>query len=301
MSEFSATDAGLVGFKILREKPMVWPAWAIASLAISIVTVILLVVLTGPALAEVQEISKSATPDPEALMSAYGRVGPAMLLLLPVSLIFYGVLYAAASRIVLRPADQGFGWLKFGADEWRQALALLAVFGILLVAYIAVIIVAVLLGALSSLVSPILGGLVGVLAALAAIGGLVYIGVRLSLVSPATFATGRIDIGAAWRLTKGRFAPMFGAYVLAVILALIITAVGTGAFFLIGMLVFGLADTSKAVFSPDMSSMATMFPPVGIAYYIWSALISGLTLVITATVAPTIYKQITGGEPAVFD
>lgn len=301
MSEFSATDAGLVGFRILREKPMVWPAWAILSLVMSIVTVILMVVLAGPALAEVQEIGKNPTPDPQALMAAYGRVGPAMLLLIPVSLLFYGVLYAAASRIVLRPADQGFGWLKFGIDEWRQALALLAVFGILMVAYFAVIIGAVVLGAGASLVSPILGGLVGVLAALAAVGGLVYIAVRLSLVSPATFATGRIDIGAAWALTKGRFAPMFGAYVLALILALIIMAVGMGAFFLVGMLVFGLNATSAAVFSPDMSSMAALFPPVGIAYYIWNALIAGVTAVVTSTVAPAIYKQITGGEPAVFD
>ena len=58
---------------------------------------------------------------------------------------------------------------------------------------------------------------------------------------------------------------------------------------------------AKAVFEPDMSSMASMFPPVGIAYYIWQAILSGITLVITSTVAPTIYRQITGGEPAVFD
>lgn len=301
MSEFSATDAGLVGFRILREKPMVWPAWAIVSLAISILSVVVMVLLAGPALMEVQEITQAATPDPDALVAAYGRMVPALLLMLPVGLVGYAVLYAAASRIVLRPADRGFGWMKLGGDEVRQGLALLLVFLILTGVYLVAALGAGLFIALGAMVNPALGVLVGLLAVFAALGVVIYVAVRLSLVSPAAFATGRIDIRGAWRLTKGRFGSLFGAYLLASVLGIIVSVLGVGVFFLLGIPLFGLGNTAKAVFEPDMTSMATMFPPVGIAYYIWNAVLSGITSVIFLTPAPTIYKQITGGEPAVFD
>lgn len=301
MSEISATDAGLVGFRTLREKPMVWPAWAIVSMAMSIISVIIMVMFAGPALADMQALSKSGAADPEALVAVYSRIGPAILVVLPISLVFYAVLYAGASRIILRPQDRGFGWLKLGADEVRQGLALLAVGAILLGAYIVLVMGAAILGAVSAIVSPILGALIGVLAAIAAIGGLIYIGVRLSLVSPATFATGRIDIRGAWALTKGRFGLLFGAYVLSVVMAIIISLGGVGAFFIVGMLIFGLESTSQAIFAPDMTSMATMFPPVGIAYYIWNAVVSGVATVVAMTPAPALYKQITGDDQTVFD
>ncbi len=300
-SGISATDAGLSGFKILREKPMVWPAWAIASMAISILTAILMVTLAGPALAEITELSRSATPDPQALFPLYAKLGPAMLAIAPIFLAFYAVLYAAASRIVLRPEDRGFGWMKLGGDEVRQGLALIAISLILIGAYLGVIIAAALLGAVAGMISPVLGGLIAVLAFLAALGGLIYVAIRLSFVSPATFATGRIDIRAAWALTKGRVGTLFGAYLLSLVMAIIIGVVGTGAFFLVGMLVFGLADTAKAVLEPDMTSMSTMFPPASIAYYIWSAVVSGITAVIAMAPAPTLYRQIVGGEQTVFD
>jgi hypothetical protein len=301
MSEISATDAGLVGFKLLREKPMVVPAWAIASLAISILTVLAMVMIGGPAMMEVQELAKASQPDPQAMVDAYGRVAPAFLLVLPIALVGYSVLYAAASRLVLRPDERGFGWMKLGADEFRQALAMLLLFLILTGVYLIAALAAGVLIAVGTMLNPAVGALVGLLVIVAALAAVVYVAVRLSLVSPATFATGRVDIGAAWRLTKGRFGQLFGAYVLAWVLGFIVAAVGAALFFLLGIPLFGLANTSQAVFQPDMTSMATMFPPVGIAYYIWTAVVSGVTQVIFLTPAPTLYRQITGGEPAVFE
>lgn len=298
---FSATDAGLVGFRILRQRPTIWPAWAIASLVVSVAMVIPMVIFAGPAMAEFQALGRSANPDPEELVALYGRMAPAFLLALPVSLAFYAVVYAAANRVVMRPGDGGFGWFRFGAQELRQGLALIVVFAILMGAMIAVTLAASILVAVASMVTPILGALVGFLALFAALGVMLYVGVRLSLVSPLAFDTGRVDVAAAWRLSKGRIGAMMGAFFLSIVMALIISAVGTGVFFLVAMPIFGLGDTAKAVFEPDMSSMASMFPPVGIAYYIWQAILAGVTMVVTSTVAPTIYRQITAGEPEVFD
>ena len=97
---FSATDAGLAGFRILRQRPTIWPAWSIASLAISVAMVVPMVIFAGPAMAEFQQMGRSPNPDPEALLAVYGRMVPALLIALPLSLAFYGVIYAAANRVV---------------------------------------------------------------------------------------------------------------------------------------------------------------------------------------------------------
>ena len=302
---FSATDAGLAGFRILRERPTIWPAWAIASLAVSVAMVVPLVLLAGPALVEFQEIGRAgagATPDPGLMIAILGRIMPAVLIVLAVSIIYSAVMYAAANRVVMRPKDGGFGWFRLGDDEVRQGLVLLLLFAIILAVTSGAVIVASILAGLAAAATPILGGLVGLLAVFALIGGFVYIGVRLSLVSPHAFATGRINIREAWNLTKGRFAPMLGAFFLSIVVAMIISMLATGVFFLAALPIFGLGATSKAVFEqPDMTSMATMFPPVGIAWYIWQCIVAGVTSVVTSVVAPTIYQKITGGEQTVFD
>ena len=300
-ASFSATDAGLSGFRILRERPTIWPAWAIASLAISIAMVVPMVIFAGPAIAEFQQLGRSGAPDPDALVALYGRIAPAMLIVLPISLVFYAVIYAAANRVVLRPQAGGFGWFRFGSDEVRQGLVLLLSFAVILGVTFAVTLASTLLIGLAAVISPVLGGLVGFLAFFGMIGAIFYVGVRLSLLSPLAFVTGRVDLREAWRLSKGRFTAMLGAFVLAIVLAMIIGVIGAGVFFLVAMPIFGLGDTAKVVFEPDMTSMATMFPPVGIAYYIWQCIITGVTSVVTSVVAPTIYQQVTEDQPAVFD
>lgn len=301
-NSFSATDAGLAGFRILRQRPTIWPAWAIASLAVSIIMVVPLVIFAGPAIAEFQSIDPASKPDPEMVMALLGRVLPALLIVLVASVAYSAVMYAAANRVVMRPRDGGFGWFRFGRDEVRQGMVMLLLLAIIVGVMFASATAAGILAGLASVASPVLGVLVGFLSLVAVIGAFIYIGVRLSLLSPLAFATGRIDVGEAWRLTKGRFAPMLGAFFLSIVMAMIISMLATGVFFLVSLPIFGFGATSKTVFEqPDMTSMATMFPPVGIAWYIWQCIVAGVTSVVTSTVAPVIYQQITGGEPAVFD
>jgi hypothetical protein len=68
------------------------------------------------------------------------------------------------------------------------------------------------------------GNLAGLLAAALAAAPMIWIGVRLSLATPMSFAEHRISIRESWGLTRGRFWPLFGMIVLAVIFYIIIWA-----------------------------------------------------------------------------
>ncbi|HYE46668.1 MAG TPA: hypothetical protein VEA44_12950 [Caulobacter sp.] len=300
MAEISSTDAGLVGFNLARSHPMVIPAWAILDLISSVVIVTLLISLAGPALMEAQNFQPGADLDAARVAEVYGRLAPAGLLVIPLSLFFGGILYAGASRLVLRPEDRGFGWLKLGGDEFRQMLLLLVIGLIFMLAYLAVGVVVGLVAGLGAVASPQIGILLAVLGGLLGIGFLIWLAVRLSLASPATFALGRLAIGESWRLTKGRFWSLLWAYVLAIIMAIIVGAAAMALFFVVAGIPFGFANAGAAIMSPDMTSMATMFTGVGIAYFIWSAVVSGLTNLIFLTPAPTLYAQLKG-DAEVFD
>jgi hypothetical protein len=294
MSDIASADAGLVGFKLAKAHPMAIPAWAIFSLVSSVLITVLLITMAGPALMEMQQYQPGPNPDPADLARIYGGLGQAGLVVLPLSLVFGGIIYAAASRLVLKPEDRGFGWLKLGADEFRQMLVLLVVWILMFLAYLAVVVLVAVVAAVGSMVAPILGVLLASLGVIAAIGAMFYLAVRLSLASPATFASGRLSIGESWRLTKGKFWPLFGAYIIAFIMTIIVSLAAMAVFFVVAGIPFGFSTVGATMMSPDMSSTATMFTGVGIAYFIWSAIVSGFTNLLFLTPAPTLYAQIKG-------
>ena len=71
---------------------------------------------------------------------------------------------------------------------------------------------------------PRSGDLAGLVAAALVAAPIVWVGVRLSLATPMTFAEHRISLRDAWDLTRGRFWPLFGMILLAVIFYIIIWA-----------------------------------------------------------------------------
>lgn len=302
MASFSATDAGLVGFKVARENPMAVVAWALLSLVSTVVTSVIMATLAGSALNEFREIgTQGSSPDPQTLMAAYGQLAPAFLLIVPVSLIFSGILYGAANRVILRPSEAGFGGLKLGGDEFRQILALLLVFVLLLGAYFVAVIAVVVVAALGTIINPWLGGLLAVLAGLAALGVLFMGIVRLSLISPIAFATGKITLQESWRMSKGHFWPMLGAYVLALVMGVIVSVLIMAIFFGIAALVFGFKEAGAVVMNPDMSSLAALISPLMIAYFLVNAIASALTSMIFLCPAAVIYQQLRGTGAEVFD
>ena len=93
----------------------------------------------------------------------------------------------------------------------------------------------------------------------------IFLAVRLSLASPMTFETKRIDLRGAWRLTQGRFWPLLGTYFIAFALSIVVVvltfAIAVAAVAVAG----GGMGALGAAFQSDMSTMASVLTPARMA------------------------------------
>ena len=305
MASFSASDAALTGFRIVRERPKAVLIWSAIQFAITLTFSVGMVWFAGPALTKLNAVNAEQTPDPAKTMAILQQLSPLLLCVFVFLLIFYPVLYATMSRVVLRPSEEGFAYIRLGADELRQLGLLLLIFALGIVAYIVLIL------ALVAIVTPfslaitrgsagggsggaVLAVLFAILLGLAVIGAWIYVWVRLSLASPLTFATQRISLFGSWRLTKGLFWPMLGAYLVALILALVVwmltVVITLAATAITGGGLGGLAG----VFNPDMSSLSAYLTPARIVSFVISALSSALVWPVLLTPAAAIYRSLPG-------
>lgn len=291
MAEFSASDAAFSGFRISWEHPVALAVWAVLAFVISLVYSLFLSVSAGPAFADLQAHGMPPANSPEAL-TLVRELLPTYAALLIGLLVIYAVLYAAMNRVVLRPTESRFGYLRLAADELRQlGLFALMTVGIILIE-IAIMIIAGLLISVLGLAIGQAGVLVGTAVFLvAAAGAFVFLGVRFSLASPLTFASGRIDLIGSWRLTRGRFWPLLGTYLIAFALSLVVMALSLAIAVAAGALV------SIALGQPTLSSavsVAEILSPATLVRMAFSAVGSALIWPITMSPPAVIYRALTG-------
>ncbi|CAN5481773.1 hypothetical protein BH10PSE3_BH10PSE3_37140 [soil metagenome] len=300
MQQFSATDAALAGFRLAREKPKTIGVWTLIMGALSFAVSAVAVLTFGKELTDLAE-KLADQSDPQAAMAAITGMWPFFLGSMLYVLATNAILLAGANRLILRPRDSAGAYLRLGADELRQAGAQALLYIVLFGAYLVGGVGAVILGGIGAAIGgAALGVLVGVFAFIGVLAGLVFLAVRLSFVSTLAFDTRRIDLRASWAMTQGRFWPLFGTYVIAMVLAAIvylllmvmIYAVGT-----IGALAMGggLASVSDAL-QHEANSISSVLSPAGVISALLSGLMAVLLSLIVSAPAPTIYAQLRGGD-----
>ena len=213
---FPITDAAFEGFRLARERPRTMLIWAAAYFCFNL--------LLGAALAEVLGPDATLfTNPPQNLTQAQAMallpvLGKTLAVATPLVLVMGAILTGAVYRILFRPDERAFGYLRLGLDEAR-------IIGVWLV-MLAAVTAATFVPTLAALSIPGGSELAQTFAALFGFCASIWLAVRLSLAAPMAFTDGRIHLASAWRRTEGQFWTLFGCYFLAFVFAAIVWILG---------------------------------------------------------------------------
>jgi hypothetical protein len=311
MAEFSATDAAIEGFRLAGRKPGAIAVWSLAQFLFAVLAGAILVVLVG---ADMQAMGQPADPanleDPAKAMAALGGMLRATGLLMVLYVPWGAVMACAVYRAVLRPAEGGVGYLRFGPDEFRMmGLTVLLVgfstavlFALLIVEVILSLVVGALLGASghstqAGSIDP-LAFVVSMIVGLAPMVAFFWVLVRISLAGPMTFIDKRLRLLGSWRLTSGRFWALAGTYALSLILLFVVMMIGLPLAVLIGHLITGegMAPLLQSVGRPDYTSLQTWFTGPHLVMLALVSAYGGLSTAIFTAPAAAAYRML--AEPA---
>ena len=202
MTPFSASDAALEGFQLVRRRWRVALGWAGFNL-LALVMVIVLSAMLSVILSAVGGGSGGNTP----------AMAVAGLLVLGAALFTQAIIAVGVLRLELRPDEPAFLHLRLGRDELRLVLVwLIGITG------------AWVLGWAGTLVGHAAGAPRG-LGEFLAVLVVVYLGLRFVLVPPIAYAERKIDFPRSWVLTRGRALAVLGMTALSIcLIALVMIA-----------------------------------------------------------------------------
>lgn len=193
MTPFSASDAALEGFQLIRRRWRVVLGWA----GFNLLALIMVAVISA-VLSVVAGAVGGGAQAPVLLFT--GLIGGFL------TLFTQAILSAGVYRLELRPEEPAFLHLRLGRDELR-----------LIVVWLITITGAWVLGWAGALLGGALGG-GGVWLELLGAAVAIYLGMRFLLAAPIAVAERKIDFVRSWRLTRGRFWALLGMTALSVCL-----------------------------------------------------------------------------------
>ena len=301
---FSASEAAFEGFRIIRREPGTIAVWAVALIIFSAV----LMTLLQPSLRDVMAVlptpgSAPAQMNPTQAIAMLGSVGRLYLVMLPIYLVFMSIFTGAIYRAVLRPEEKGFARLMLGGDELRLlgflVLFVLFMFGVSIVIGIAGVLV-MLVVTLALQKSAAAVGLSLALFYLLYLIAYIWVLVRMSLAAPMTFVQQRLCFFESFKLTKGRFWPLFGCYVLAVIFVILILIVDGAVTSVVAIGASGgsLARAAGGLFRPDYSSSAALFTPLFLLRLVIGGAFGAVMSAVMIAAPAAAYREISASAPA---
>lgn len=214
MTRFSPSDAALEGFRLTRQHPGVVLAWSAVYFGGILLIGLTMMALLGPQFIGLARKGQLIDGDPSAIGDVLAQSWPAFLLVLAMTAMLMSILAAGVMRLVLRPAEPGFAHLRIGRDELRLTAANLVC--VLIYAISAIVGLVVTRGAAQS------GAVGGFIAGTAALAFAIWVGVRLSLLLPTVFVTGKVSFRTAWARTHGHFWSLLGMILMAVVFYVIV-------------------------------------------------------------------------------
>jgi hypothetical protein len=290
---FSATEAAFEGFRIVRRHPLAIVFWGLAYV-IFFVAFFALVGGQLPGIMAQAEALQGGEPD----MAAFQELGQSYFTILglgaPLGLLLSAVLSAGVARAVLSPADKAFGYLRLGGDELR----VLAVNVILsLVMGLGFFVLAMVVGVVATVVGQSnqgAGVLVGVLAGLAALVLAVWVSIRLSLAVPLTMAQKRIAPFASFQATKGHTLPILGMAVIAFIMSILVSLLGSVVALPIMMVTGGGLEQLAALEGQSTQAILQTAAPGLLAWGVVNAVLSALQLAVVYAPFAAAYRDLMG-------
>jgi hypothetical protein len=316
---FEITDASLSGLRLIGRKPVVLAWWIGFNLIAAAVTLSLAYVLFGEILRQFFEVIASAAGAAKAggvnekeigqkvvtlLLQMIPRFGIAVLVLLPVGLLVAAMRRNAAARAMLTPADDRFGYLRIGPDEFRSAVVILAL-GLILA------VVQVVFAAGIGVVSAIYGGghehggnvlgavILRDLLQIPLTVLQVYLFLKFAFAVPHTLATKRISIFESWSLTNGHVLRMLLAYLIVVVIGIIVSIVlGLLAFMLLaaagGAQLVQLVPILESNPQDGLNRLFGMLPMLLVVIGVLSALFRPVLTALYYCPAAYIYDHVVG-------
>jgi len=279
-------------FGLVRDRPVTVLVWCGIYLAVTVGSALFWLPIQAQMMT--MGTNSRALDDLPALFVGFGLFGLAALLV-------QMILLTAAYRAVLRPGDGRFAFLRFGMDELRETL--LAI--VMIVAFYALIVAGALVigvgaaflgrGGTAGIVLAVLLGLILTIAFLCLV---IWLAVRLCLAFPLTLLRRRFVIGEAWRLSKGRFWTLFGAFIaiffLYFICSVVVSSV-TAASYMSALANGGLFAPGKdpAVQQAAFIRQFTTITPVMVIGWIFGGLLGGAFMALNGGATATAVRDLT--------
>jgi hypothetical protein len=237
MAEISIGAAVGEGFGLIRRKPLAVLAWGLCqALMMGLVFGLVGAALLPSYVEMFRQAAAGAQPSPAA-MQAMAQGQSVSFLLNFVSLVLNAILWCAVLRAVIHPERGAFAYLRLGMAEILLVFLLIGfVFAFVIASVIVGLGLGILVGVLSLMHAAVVGGILAVVGFLAMLVALIYVGLRVTLIAPILVDTGKLEIGEAWKLTRGKVSSLLA---IGLIVFVILTVLEMIVVVLLGVIGFG--------------------------------------------------------------